>query len=138
MKIGQWQKLKRKLTHESDLSKIWSFYMDRFADREEFTELGEPAQSDYLEAVIPKICQQMFGKAIAVTNFLSITIAEFSVSNICSMHHLEILDSESIPDLQYIPHSQLKFVLTILTLEIEQFWQDPIDRIFPQMNKTFT
>jgi hypothetical protein len=42
MKIERLQELKVKLTQEKDLSKIWLFYMDHFADYSEFTDLGAP------------------------------------------------------------------------------------------------
>ncbi|MEH2269267.1 MAG: hypothetical protein V7K68_12665 [Nostoc sp.] len=45
MNIDQLQELKRKLTNDADLSDIWLFYMDHFADLPEFTDLGEPVGS---------------------------------------------------------------------------------------------
>ncbi len=42
MKIERLKELKQKLTNEADLSNIWLFYMDHFADYPEFTELGDP------------------------------------------------------------------------------------------------
>jgi hypothetical protein len=76
MKIERLQELKQKLSNEKDLSQIWLFYMDHFADHREFTELGKPAHNDYLDIVLQKTCQQMFGKAITITNLLLIYIAE--------------------------------------------------------------
>jgi hypothetical protein len=76
MNIKLLQELKQKLTKEKDLSKIWLFYMDHFADHQEFTELGEPTQDAYLDAVVRQICLQMFGKKTTITDFLSISIAE--------------------------------------------------------------
>ena len=76
MKIERLQELKVKLTQEKDLSKIWLFYMDHFADHQEFTNLGEPTHNDYLDVVLDKTCQQMFGRAITITNFFLIYIAE--------------------------------------------------------------
>lgn len=76
MKIKRWKELKQKLTNEKDLDKIWLFYMDHFADHPEFTDLGQPAQNQYLNDVLFKTCQQMFGKKIKITDFLSIYIAE--------------------------------------------------------------
>ncbi|MBW4506939.1 MAG: hypothetical protein KME64_10550 [Scytonematopsis contorta HA4267-MV1] len=76
MKIDRWQELKQKLTNEADFSDIWLFYMDNFADHPEFTDLGKPAHNQYLNDVIHKTCQQMFGKKIKITNFLLIHIAE--------------------------------------------------------------
>ncbi|PHM07069.1 hypothetical protein [Nostoc sp. 'Peltigera malacea cyanobiont' DB3992] len=48
------QELKQKLTNDADLSDIWLFYMDHFADWPEFTDLGQPADNEYLDAVLPK------------------------------------------------------------------------------------
>lgn len=75
MKIDRLQELKQKLTAVADLSDIWSFYMDHFADQPEFTDLGEPAYNEYLDAVLHKTCQQMFGKEIKITGFFLIYIA---------------------------------------------------------------
>ena len=77
MKIDRLQELKQKLTVETDLSHIWSFYMDHFADDPEFTELGEPADNQYLDAVLHKTCKHLFGRAIKITDFLVIYIAEY-------------------------------------------------------------
>jgi hypothetical protein len=77
MKIERLQELKQKLTLEADLSHIWLFYMDHFADDPEFTELGEPAYNEYLDVVLHKTCEQMFGRAIKITNFFLIYIAEY-------------------------------------------------------------
>ena len=77
MKIERLQELKQKLTNEADLSNIWLFYMDHFADHAEFTELGQPAYNEYLNTIIHKTCQQMFGKTIKITNFFLIYIAKY-------------------------------------------------------------
>ncbi|MBD2248454.1 hypothetical protein [Nostoc sp. FACHB-888] len=77
MNIDQLQELKRKLTNDADLSDIWLFYMDHFADQPEFTDLGEPADNEYLDAVLQKTCQQMFDRAIKISDFLLIYIARY-------------------------------------------------------------
>ncbi|MBN3899478.1 MULTISPECIES: hypothetical protein [unclassified Nostoc] len=77
MKIDRLQELKQKLTHEADLSHIWSFYMDHFADQPEFTDLGEPLYNEYLDAILHKTCQQMFGRAIKITGFFLIYIPNY-------------------------------------------------------------
>jgi hypothetical protein len=77
MKLDRLQELKQKLKNEADLSNIWSFYMDHFADDPEFTDLGKPAHHQYLDAIIHKTCEQMFGRAIKITNFFSIYIPEY-------------------------------------------------------------
>jgi hypothetical protein len=77
MNIDRLQELKQKLTIEADLSAIWSFYMDYFVDDTEFIELGEPKYNEYLDAVIHKTCEQMFGRVIKITGFLTIYIAQY-------------------------------------------------------------
>ncbi len=77
MKIERLQELKQKLTNEADLSHIWLFYMDHFADHPEFTELGETIYNEYLNGVLHKICQQIFGRAIKITDFFLIYIAKY-------------------------------------------------------------
>ncbi|MEH2291753.1 hypothetical protein [Nostoc sp.] len=79
MKIDRLQELKQKLTFEADLSHIWLFYMDHFADQEEFTELGEPAYNGYLDAVLHKTCQHLFGRAIKISGFFLIYIAKYQL-----------------------------------------------------------
>ncbi len=51
--------------------------MDHFADHQEFTDLGEPAQNAYLDAVLHRTCQQMFGKGIQIKKFFLISIPEY-------------------------------------------------------------
>ncbi len=77
MKIERLQELKQKLTKGADLSIIWTFYMDHFADHREFTELGAPARNEYLDTILHKICQQMFGKTIKITDFFLIYIPKY-------------------------------------------------------------
>ncbi|MCP6759948.1 MAG: hypothetical protein NHB32_14565 [Fischerella sp. CENA71] len=77
MNIDRLQSLKQKLTNEADLSNIWLFYMDHFADYAEFTDLGEPTYNEYLDAIIHKTCEQIFGRAVKITDFLPIYIAEY-------------------------------------------------------------
>jgi hypothetical protein len=77
MKIERLQELKVKLTQVKDLSKIWLFYMDHFADYPEFTDLGAPSPNSYLEAVLKRTCQQLFGKTVKISDFFSIYIAEY-------------------------------------------------------------
>jgi hypothetical protein len=77
MKINRLHELKQKLTNESDLSKIWLFYMDHFADKPEFLDVGERAENKYLDTVIRRTCQQMFGKETKITDSLLIHIAKY-------------------------------------------------------------
>ena len=77
MKPVLFQELKQQLVQDADLSQIWLFYMDHFADHPEFIELGEPVNHAFLEAVVPQICQQMFGGEISIDDLLLIYIAEY-------------------------------------------------------------
>lgn len=77
MNSDKFQELKQKLTVEADLSAIWSFYMDNFADHPEFIELGEPKYNQYLDAIIRKTGEQMFGRGIKITDFFPIYIAQY-------------------------------------------------------------
>jgi hypothetical protein len=77
MNKKRWQQLKQKLANESDLSKIWLFYMDHFADIPEFMDLGQPAGNKFLNGIIFSTCQQIFDKKIKITDFLSIYIPEY-------------------------------------------------------------
>ncbi|BAZ02730.1 hypothetical protein NIES37_67430 [Tolypothrix tenuis PCC 7101] len=77
MNINRLQELKQKLTHDADLSNIWLFYMDHFADHPEFTDMGEPIHNEYLHTVIRKTCHQMFGRETKITDFLSIYLAKY-------------------------------------------------------------
>ncbi|MEA5605924.1 MAG: hypothetical protein RM022_012075 [Nostoc sp. EfeVER01] len=79
MNIDQFQELRQKLTSEPDLSNIWLFYMDHFADHAEFTDLGEPAYNEYLDGIVQKTCEQMFGRIVKITDFLLIYIAEYGL-----------------------------------------------------------
>jgi hypothetical protein len=76
MRLVRLQELKRKLMKEKDFSKIWTFYMDEFADHPEFLEVGEPVKHDFLEAAIPAICQRMFSKQVKISAPLIIYIAK--------------------------------------------------------------
>ncbi|NJR14623.1 MAG: hypothetical protein HC785_02240 [Calothrix sp. CSU_2_0] len=77
MKIERLQELKQKLIDEKDLSKIWLFYMDNFADSPKFIDFGKPARNQYIDAIVHKTCQQLFGKKIKITNSLLIQIPEY-------------------------------------------------------------
>jgi hypothetical protein len=77
MKLDLLNQLKQKLSQEKELSSIWSFYMDNFADYQEFTNLGEPTENPLLEAAVTQICQQMYGRQVAVRDLLLIRLADY-------------------------------------------------------------
>jgi hypothetical protein len=77
MDITQLKELKQQLLHEKDLSNIWSYYMDNFADHAEFTDLGAPGQNEFLEAIVAQVCQQLFGKKVQIHDMLLISLPEY-------------------------------------------------------------
>jgi len=77
MNADRFQQLKQKLSKESDLSKIWLYYMDHFSDHAEFTDMGEPARHAYVEAAIKEIFKKMFGNQVPSVNLLLIHIPEY-------------------------------------------------------------
>jgi hypothetical protein len=76
MNLDRLQNLKQKLVQAQDFSDVWEFYMDEFTDHVEFIEVGRPVSHPFLEAVIPKICQQLFGQDVTIANLLIISIPE--------------------------------------------------------------
>ena len=77
MELKQLLQLKKRLIHETDLSKVWSYYMDNFADFPEFIEQGSPKPDEFLESILPQICLQIFGKMTKITDLLPIYIPEY-------------------------------------------------------------
>lgn len=77
MKLKKLSKLKEKLQKETDLSKIWLYYMDEFGDRSEFIDVGEPVRQDFLLTVIAQVCQQIFGKLTNIDGILTIYIKDY-------------------------------------------------------------
>jgi hypothetical protein len=77
MKLEKLSQLKEKLQKETDLSKIWLYYMDEFGDRPEFSNIGEPVRQDFLLTVIAQVCQQIFGKPTNIDGILTIYIEEY-------------------------------------------------------------
>ncbi|MEA5618139.1 hypothetical protein VB711_09870 [Cronbergia sp. UHCC 0137] len=74
MNFKRWQELKQILTEDKDLSNIWTYYMDHFADHPKFINLGNRVQNEYIDAVVKKTCQQLFGQNVKITNSLLIHI----------------------------------------------------------------
>jgi hypothetical protein len=78
MNINLLQKLKQKLQQEPKLADIWEFYMDHFADHQEFTDMGTPLRDEVLDAALINCCKEMYaGKADKiVVEFMSIYLAK--------------------------------------------------------------
>jgi hypothetical protein len=79
MKITRLLELKQKLYREKDLAKIWLFYMDHFADRPKFTDLGEPAVNQNIEYIIDRICREMFKIDAKISDLLLIYIEKYQL-----------------------------------------------------------
>lgn len=76
MNLKQLQELKRKLLREKSLSKVWGFYMDKFADLPEFTDEGDRAENALLDTLIREICHQLFGDIFVIQDTMTIYIPE--------------------------------------------------------------
>ncbi len=74
--IKRLEELKSRLTREKKLDKVWTFYMDHFADHAEFTELGQPTKHDLIEQVVPAISKQICGEK--PKNLFLIIIPEYN------------------------------------------------------------
>jgi hypothetical protein len=70
MDLARLKELKHALLHEEELSRVWRFFMDHFADRPEFAEFGEPARHAFVEAVLTQVGQQLFGRDGAISGLL--------------------------------------------------------------------
>jgi len=77
MKLHLLDELKQKLLNDADLSEIWSFYMDEFADISEFLDVGKPKQDGLLTAVVPQVCQQIFGQTTKINQLFPIYIDKY-------------------------------------------------------------
>jgi hypothetical protein len=77
MDIDRLKELRRKLVIDKDLSEVWEFYMDHFADHEAFTDLGERADHEFIDAVLKNVCGQLFGARARIDDFLLISIADY-------------------------------------------------------------
>ena len=60
--IKRLEDLKSRLSREKRLNKVWSFYMDHFADHEEFIAVGHRTSHSLIEKVVPMITKQISGK----------------------------------------------------------------------------
>jgi hypothetical protein len=54
------EKLKSMLIRDKNLSTIWDFYMDHFADHLEFIQMGNRTSNPMLEKIISVVSQQLF------------------------------------------------------------------------------
>jgi hypothetical protein len=116
MNADRFKQLKQKLSQESDLSKIWLYYMDHFSDHAAFVDMGQPARNDYIEGAIREIFKKMFGTQVPSVNLLLIHIPEYQffhgplqskgrMGGVIYCEDLKIgliaMSSSSSPDVQY-------------------------------------
>ncbi|MEL7494981.1 MAG: hypothetical protein AAGJ95_13625 [Cyanobacteria bacterium J06554_11] len=76
MPLNRFQKLKNRLKNEKELSNVWLYYSDNFLRDPSFTDMGDRTHNDFIEAVIPQICAQMFGKKDKPQDLFQIEIPE--------------------------------------------------------------
>ena len=77
MNLDRLEELKQKLSQEKELSVVWTFYMDHFADHQEFIEVGGPTSNSLVTTVVAQVAQQMFGRKGTVSNLLLIRIPDY-------------------------------------------------------------
>lgn len=62
LNLKKLDQLKLMLSHEKELSIVWTFYMDHFADHSEFTDMGKPTRHSLVEQVVAMTSQQLFNE----------------------------------------------------------------------------
>jgi hypothetical protein len=68
MELDRLPELKHELLHEEELSEVWQFFLDHFADDPEFADFGELIRHPFVEAVLEQIGQQLFGPGGAIND----------------------------------------------------------------------
>jgi len=68
--------LKRKLREEKQFSETWRYFLDHFAENEEFLTLGHPVEHDFLGAVVAQIAAQLYGPNVEVAGVRVIRLDE--------------------------------------------------------------
>ena len=76
MPLDRFQKLKHRVTNEKDLSKVWLYFSDNFMSDSEFLDGGDRTSDSFVEAVLPKVCAQMFGKEDKIKDLFLISVPE--------------------------------------------------------------
>lgn len=76
MDLTKLQELKRRLVHDKDFMKTWTFFLDEFATELDFIKLGEPVRHENLEMAIAQIGIQMFPRDGTVTQVGLIRLAD--------------------------------------------------------------
>jgi hypothetical protein len=77
MDIDRLKELRKKLVIEKELSEVWEFYMEHFADHGAFASFGKLAENKFLDEVLKKLCAQLFGAQAEIGDFLLISIADY-------------------------------------------------------------
>src|SRR5262245_31275260 len=70
--------LKRRLVQEKQLPPVWNWFLDNFAENEEFMALGEPVDHEFLGAVVAQIAAQLYGPREPVHGLRLIRLGEHS------------------------------------------------------------
>jgi hypothetical protein len=70
MDLARLEELKHKLTHGTQLSVIWTFFLDHLASSPQFMALGERAEHPLVETVIDQVARQLFPRDPQVSNLL--------------------------------------------------------------------
>jgi hypothetical protein len=73
--------LKEKLKTEQDLSQVWDFFFDNFAESDEFLDLGTPGSHPKLEAILGAVGSIVFGREVSVRQLLVIRVPQVSLSH---------------------------------------------------------
>jgi hypothetical protein len=76
MDLARLPELKQKLLHENDLARVWDFFMDHFADRQQFTALGERAHDNFVETVVGQVGLQLYGTGAKVIGLILTRLPE--------------------------------------------------------------
>jgi hypothetical protein len=76
MDLTRLQELKQKLLYEKRLSLVWTFFLDNFAEDEEFITAGEETRHSFLEMVLAQIARQLFADDGQVGKLLLGRVAE--------------------------------------------------------------
>lgn len=76
MDLSLLEQLKQKLVREKDLSRVWNYYMDHFADHQAFIEQGEPVRHSLLENIIAEVGKQIFRQSFVIEGLVLIQIPQ--------------------------------------------------------------
>jgi hypothetical protein len=70
MDLVRMLELKKKLLHDSQLPPVWVYFLDHFADKQEFRVLGDRVNHPFVEAVVSEVGRQLFGGQSSVKDLI--------------------------------------------------------------------